>query len=849
MNPNQGREAAYVTSRVKDLSNVPASTEYLPLFTCLTPKGNSTEPVLIRDVETLVEEFGDPSLNPDAFCDLLTIKDFVKGRRSCWVNRIDVSKVYKDYLITLYNTIPVGIKQWFYYKNWDNLTEEQKDIVNCGWNGQSGTLTFIDETGKRTTIYDLGIYSFIELVRNRDLLLERTGWEMREYPTNLSETTVFHNHNQDLSVNNKYNTDGGKYIIVRQQCTYHVDEDKRLIFSEYSLKLKEDGTLYRNSAGETVREPLKVIPVIKQDDHTYIKKEVGSASNIIFIVDKNADVYVRLVGNRLYTTRTRASNYYVDEDFNMVDVNGNYVYSLGSYRGYVDDKCISEYEERTLIDGEDTVDISFYKPSTYYNEYIQNSLRENGVFIDFPEGYPVSSLPIGAVDHFLEKNPIDPKLFYVSSLLYQYGERYYGENEGLIAFTSVRKLVPSSAGWTINYVVQGSLLGGKYAIIEDSLSLPEFFTDQQFIDQLNKNPYLEATAIEPESDNLYKFFSRGKDLQFVYSVLLTQDEGDRVIISADSYADSIRKYADPKYNGCLIGDLAYPEFDYRYRKVEMSTDDRKMIQWVIKDVACQRKDLTCIFTTPDLPLNDACNWVAARGEYSGYYEYGNTQALDYSEQSFYCEMYHGWMSYKTALVNGQPYKIDKVPPTVFVIGNIIDAWKTKGISFPVAGDQGGILNSSVALVNVKDNPDTKSKRDKLVSYRINPIWDTGLRGIQIYGNETLNPQYTDLSAAHIARMLVQIRSQVDRYSETIKFKLNDQFTWGGWINYVSTKILEPLKAAGGLIWYSVKMGLDTTPRELIAQRKIKGIVGLQFAPDLEIVDLEFVVYASSLEIG
>ena len=291
--------------------------------------------------------------------------------------------------------------------------------------------------------------------------------------------------------------------------------------------------------------------------------------------------------------------------------------------------------------------------------------------------------------------------------------------------------------------------------------------------------------------------------------------------------------------------------------VEISSENRRGLHYIIKQIAAIRKDLTCIFTTPYHPeedvdeevfdLNKACNWVAARGDYTNLFEYGNSQAIDYSEQAFYCEMYWSWVKWRTVkLVNGLATgsSVVEVPATGFVILNSLASFRAKGAYYPVAGDQGGILPDSCTILQ---NPSTKSQRDKLISYRINPIFDTGLRGIQIYGNDTLNPQYTDLSAAHIARTLVQIRSQTDRYTETIKFKLNDQFTWGGWINYVSTRILEPIKAGGGLQWYQVNMGLDTTTRAEISQRKIRGMISLQFVQALEIVDLEFVVYSSALD--
>ena len=74
------------------------------------------------------------------------------------------------------------------------------------------------------------------------------------------------------------------------------------------------------------------------------------------------------------------------------------------------------------------------------------------------------------------------------------------------------------------------------------------------------------------------------------------------------------------------------------------------------------------------------------------------------------------------------------------------------------------------------------------------------------------------------------------------------FTWGTWISYVSSKILDPIKSLGGLQWYQVDMGYNTTTRDQLSQRKIRGMISLQFTPDLEVIDLEFTVLASSLEL-
>ena len=329
-----------------------------------------------------------------------------------------------------------------------------------------------------------------------------------------------------------------------------------------------------------------------------------------------------------------------------------------------------------------------------------------------------------------------------------------------------------------------------------------------------------------------------------------------------SYFYNVKEGTSELAEYALISSTERPTYTL-YELGEITSDERRGLHYIIKDVASSRKDLVCVFSTPYQPydngydpenprpvlfdLDRACNWVAARGEYSDLFDYGTSNTTSYSEQAFYCEMYWSWLKWRVVkLVNGLATgsATVNVPASAFVILNALSSFRSRGTFFPVAGDQGGVLPDSCTILQ---NPSTKAQRDKLISYRINPIFDTGVRGIQIYGNDTLNPQYTDLSAAHIARTLVNIRSRVDAYSETIKFSLNNQLTWGSWITYVTQYILEPIKATGGLQWYQVDMGYNTTTRDEIAQRKIRGMVSLQFTQALEIIDLEFVVYASSLD--
>ena len=394
----------------------------------------------------------------------------------------------------------------------------------------------------------------------------------------------------------------------------------------------------------------------------------------------------------------------------------------------------------------------------------------------------------------------------------------------------------------------------KGIIKEARFSLPENLTNGSFISSLNSvlGSYLTFTLMEPYKEEGLEIVRELRDLVIKgknCSQPVELSEG-HFNVTVQDYQTALSEFIDPKYSGCFISELSAmvtnKDGKIDHLSETANESERRALHYLIKMIAADRKDLTCVFTTPwGLSLDQACNWVNSLGEYSDLWEYGSEGATSYADQSFYCEMYWDWINITCQkLNNGVPSKTVVVPmsPAYQVIMKGLASYRVRGTFYPVAGEQGGVLGDEVRVTR---NPSQKFERDKLINYHINPIYDLGVQGIQIYGNETLNPVYSDLSAAHIARTLIYIRSRVDRYTNTQVFSLNDLSLWQRWKQYVSSMILAPLASLGGIAAYNVKMGFDTTKAELIAQRKINGVIELQFVPDAEIYTVEFVVNSSA----
>lgn len=492
-----------------------------------------------------------------------------------------------------------------------------------------------------------------------------------------------------------------------------------------------------------------------------------------------------------------------------------------------------------LVEGVDyTVSTEVKEGKTYTRITVPMKLDAEGKPIPYEGGFPVTVKHTNATEPYAEAvSSITDKLYLKTDLvqLKPKALKLYAMDVKL--YESYDKAAPD-----------------KGIIKEARFSLPENLTNGSFISSLNSvlGSYLTFTLMEPYKEegsdiveSLRDLVIKGKNC----SQPVELSEG-HFNVTVKDYQTALSEFIDPKYSGCFISELSAMVTNKDGKIDHLSEDsnesERRALHYLIKMIAADRKDLTCVFTTPHgLSLDQACNWVNSLGEYSDLWEYGSEGATSYADQSFYCEMYWDWINITCQkLNNGVPSKTVVVPmsPAYQVIMKGLASYRVRGTFYPVAGEQGGVLGDEVRVTR---NPSQKFERDKLINYHINPIYDLGVQGIQIYGNETLNPVYSDLSAAHIARTLIYIRSRVDRYTNTQVFSLNDLSLWQRWKQYVSSMILAPLASLGGIAAYNVKMGFDTTKAELIAQRKINGVIELQFVPDAEIYTVEFVVNSSA----
>lgn len=858
MNPNQGREAAYVTSKVKDLSLITNTPDYVGCFACITPKahgslendenvtymdnqGNIVSPEvggtkvylpqLVRDVDTLDSLFGDPRVNPEVYKDLYAVRYIVQNGFACYIAKVHSGDSFSCFVNTkslfsedTLTTCPVNTQ--FANSKLANLKSLLSGETVILFNAESSIV------GTNTLV--------VRLVPFKPYSLSQVSLELvfntQETPTSevnqVASARVIltpDTKNADLiKTLNSYlggdlvlslpdSMDDSSFASVADASKFIETEANQSYFCIANLLLYVCGIYDLNS--EYLNDlAIDEIPKLVMDNMvihpytvdgvTYYGLDAVNKQNNPTSSDKKWPRSYNEKPSVTFTCSVKTTSNSVlsvsSEDYARsfrtykdIKYSGNFISELSSSVTHIVKKDYTIYVDNYVV----VSSASLENGEEYYvnsNEFTS----EDPAYTSFTYNAEVPNIPTATLKHTLySDNTLTTPV--AEADLVDDTDYYYNNNEGTSGAESVQ---------TFHYTT--------------GASIPTY--------SVNHTVYtINGKKVEPNPD-----FSSTPIPSGYY---INSNEGTSNSDIEYEELDPSTVTERPQYDSTEIG--------------EISADERRGLHNIIKEVAALRKNLTCVFTTPYKPygddhviydLNIACDWVAARGDFADLFDYGTSNTTVYAEQAFYCEMYWSWLKWRVAkLVNGMATgtSVIVVPASAFVILNSLASFRSRGTFYPVAGDQGGVLPDSLTILQ---NPSTKAQRDKLISYRINPIFDTGVRGIQIYGNDTLNPQYTDLSAAHIARTLVNIRSRVDEYSETIKFSLNNQITWGSWINYVTTKILEPIKALGGLQWYQADMGYNTTERDEIANRKIRGMISLQFTQSLEIIDLEFVVYASSL---
>lgn len=827
MKLNETRESAHLRSRVTDLSVVPNLVSYNALLACITPLASQNvepseednevyKPMLIRDVDTLIANFGDPRIDPKKYVDLYAIMRMINNGGTCYL-----AKVYSGnggkYLLSFnkdFNATQDPSDPGTTVDNKYEITTITTPGVNKDWN-----ISVVEGS-------DGKVWQTQKPISSESIGDSITGAKLvSKVDSSVTPLTIVANDpvGDQIKIDpNPFNNADpriqGKALPLKFTFSEPID------FTNYTLLLE-------------VPTARRFVTIISNDG-----KSLLFGDDNTFMPDDYELIYIVASDNQ---TPIDVSNVVAISKLETPETGHNYKIS---------------FNDSVTLDDEThkACNIAFYKKSTTATDTKKSPLRATAD----PDAAPKDDIP--------DEDKVSPITIIASSAL---------DSEVEITY-HIASLTPTGIKTVCLFVEakkkdDGFKLGSTRVVLTPTLTNGEIISalnsklgtyihfelcedDQQYadcalssVDDRDQHSIVKILNCGAKEKFFVKNTTTGifeaQDVKIESKdIVAKQDSPATFSVSLENYRKALDQYKDKRYSGCILADMTSKVSGKDNSLKSMSDDELRTLHYYLKGIAAERKDCTVLLSTPEdvKTINAACDFALSQASDSTKWEYGETPTTDYTLQSFYLEMYYPWLKIKcTKLGGATPVSVNEtIAPTAIVLDNILKSYRERGVHYPVAGDQYGQLSDTFSVIN---NPKTKFDRDQLVRARINPIWDTGKRGIQIYGNETLNAGYTDLNAAHIARTLVYIRNKIDEYTETLKFNINSVILWNRWKSYVSDYILEPLKSENALSDYEVMMGEDTTTREEIANRMLKGKIKLIFYQSAEIFDLDYIVYSSS----
>ena len=832
MKLNETRESAHLRSRVTDLSVVPNLVSYNALLACITPLASQNverseednevyKPMLIRDVDTLIANFGDPRIDPEKYVDLYAVMRMINNGGTCYL-----AKVYSGnggkYLKTFNKEFKAT--QTPSDGNTDpGTTDDNKyaiTTINTSANAEWGLTVVENSDGK--------VWQTQQPIRSESIGDSITGAKLvSKVDSSVTPLTIV----VDAPVGDQIKIDPNPFNTASPYYKGGVSPlkfkfSKQIDFTNYTLLLEVP----------TARRFVTVISEDRQsllfgDDNTFMPDDY----ELIYIVASDNQTQINVSNvvaiSKLETPETGRYYKIAFNDSVTLDHNDHKSCHITFYK-----KSTTTGAKKSPLRAAADPDVT-PKDDTSYEDKVS----------------PITIIASSALDseveityHLASLTPTDIKTvcLFVEAKKKDDGFRL-GSARVVLTPTLTNAEIISALNSKLGTYIHFELYKDDQQYADCALSSVDDRDQHSIVKILNCGPK-EKFFVKNTATGIYE--AQAVEIKSTDTGASIAAPGSSALfnVSLENYRKALDQYKDKRYNGCILADMTSKVSRDDKSLKPMSNDELRTLHYYLKGIAAERKDCTVLLSTPEdvKTINAACDFALSQASDSTKWEYGETPTTDYTLQSFYLEMYYPWLKIKcTKLGSTTPVSVNEtIAPTAIVLDNILKSYRERGVHYPVAGDQYGQLSDTFSVIN---NPKTKFDRDQLVRARINPIWDTGKRGIQIYGNETLNAGYTDLNAAHIARTLVYIRNKIDEYTETLKFNINSVILWNRWKSYVSDYILEPLKSENALSDYEVMMGEDTTTREEIANRMLKGKIKLIFYQSAEIFDLDYIVYSSS----
>ena len=160
----------------------------------------------------------------------------------------------------------------------------------------------------------------------------------------------------------------------------------------------------------------------------------------------------------------------------------------------------------------------------------------------------------------------------------------------------------------------------------------------------------------------------------------------------------------------------------------------------------------------------------------------------------------------------------------------------------------GINRGRLTQVSTLERVVTQSVRDDLYKANINPITLFPGYGTTVYGQKTLSKKPSALDRVNVRRLLIELKSFIGQFANTLVFEQNNQTTRDRFLTQVNS-YLNQVQLQQGLDDFSVVMDETNNTPDVIDNNQLVGQVYIKPTRSAEFILLEFNILPSSATLG
>jgi len=213
----------------------------------------------------------------------------------------------------------------------------------------------------------------------------------------------------------------------------------------------------------------------------------------------------------------------------------------------------------------------------------------------------------------------------------------------------------------------------------------------------------------------------------------------------------------------------------------------------------------------------------------------NVQLLDTS----FAATYWPWVQLNNSQNTQVWVPASTIIPNVYAFNDVVSKpW------FAPAGVNRGRLTQVSQLERVV----TQTVRDNLYKANVNPITLFPGYGTTVYGQKTLSKKPSALDRVNVRRLLIELKSFIGQFANTLVFEQNNQITRDRFLTQVNS-YLNQVQLQQGLDDFDVIMDETNNTPDVIDNNQLVGQVYIKPTRSAEFILLEFNILPSSATLG